>query len=264
MKSRKSVELNQRFNKRWLGYLTAAGAAGVALTAGTPAARADIIYTPVNLGFAGNGSLSVSEIGLTLTGFTSNSTIRQGTTDGGAWRLHQAGAGVKAFGPMFVGPAPLPFGAFIGSYQKGGFRFSSRMAFVHGSLGRTGSTWTWYPSAGGGFYWRIRNFNSLHPLSATRGSGFWGSSTGYLGFAFGPAGDVRYGWASLDISEVTGTGYVYYDVSLTGYAYNAVVGAPITAGQISSTPEPGTLGLLALGSVGLGFWRRRKAVTSDK
>jgi hypothetical protein len=50
---------------------------------------------------------------------------------------------------------------------------------------------------------------------------------------------------------------VYYNEVLTGYAYNTVPNASITAGEGFRTPEPGTLGLLALGSLGLGFWRRR-------
>jgi PEP-CTERM motif len=39
----------------------------------------------------------------------------------------------------------------------------------------------------------------------------------------------------------------------------------LLAGQ-SGVPEPGTLGLLALGSLGLSFWRRRKQepVASDR
>ena len=43
---------------------------------------------------------------------------------------------------------------------------------------------------------------------------------------------------------------------VTGYAYDTIANQPIAAGQ-TSTPEPGTLGLLALGSLGLGFWRRK-------
>jgi hypothetical protein len=54
-----------------------------------------------------------------------------------------------------------------------------------------------------------------------------------------------------------------YNEVLTGYAYDTVAGQSILAGQ-TGTPEPGTLGLLALGSQGLGFWRRRKAVGSQQ
>jgi hypothetical protein len=40
-----------------------------------------------------------------------------------------------------------------------------------------------------------------------------------------------------------------YNEVLTGYAYETVAKQAITAGQ-GTTPEPGTLGLLALGSLG--------------
>jgi len=45
--------------------------------------------------------------------------------------------------------------------------------------------------------------------------------------------------------------------TLGGFAYDTVAEEPIVAGQ-GLTPEPGTLGLLALGSLGLGLWRRKK------
>ena len=47
---------------------------------------------------------------------------------------------------------------------------------------------------------------------------------------------------------------------LTGYAYDTVADQAVTAGE-GQTPKPGTLDLLALGSLGLGFWRRRAGNT---
>ena len=48
-----------------------------------------------------------------------------------------------------------------------------------------------------------------------------------------------------------------YNELLTGYAHDTVARLSIDAGHTSATPEPGTLGLLTLGSLGLGFWRRK-------
>jgi hypothetical protein len=50
--------------------------------------------------------------------------------------------------------------------------------------------------------------------------------------------------------------------NINEYAYDTVANQSIFAGQTTaSTPEPGTLGLLALGSLGFGFWRKRKTGT---
>jgi hypothetical protein len=60
-------------------------------------------------------------------------------------------------------------------------------------------------------------------------------------------------------------GCIDFTATLVNYAYNTVPDQPILFGQTSSpAPEPGTLGLLALGSLGLGFWRRRKADGSQQ
>ena len=91
-------------------------------------------------------------------------------------------------------------------------------------------------------------------------------------------GQTHYGWARLSVeyqppSQITAT--------LTGYAYETIPGKAIIAGatkgpddgaqpvpatHTSSTPEPATLGMLALGAPGLSIWRREEpvAATSDK
>jgi hypothetical protein len=100
----------------------------------------------------------------------------------------------------------------------------------------------------------------------------------YLGVKFKIKGQTHYGWARLSVqyqppSQITAT--------LTGYAYETIPGKAIIAGatkgpddgaqpvpatHTSSTPEPATLGMLALGAPGLSIWRREEpvAATSDK
>ncbi|HXJ93783.1 MAG TPA: PEP-CTERM sorting domain-containing protein [Terriglobia bacterium] len=270
MKSRKTVELNKGFNKRWLGYAAAAGAAGVGMLATAPPARADIIFTPTESKVPVNGSLGldVNHDGTTdfnLTNFaTLHTLIRGGKTSifnyyGGA-RMN-----VSPLGNLVVGHsasvARLPFGAFIGSYQNGAFNQGTRMASVAGGFG-TKWVWSYYLPGRG---WQHGTHVSRHPFLTSQGQGSWrGDGTGYLGFLFTAADGFHYGWASFDITELTSPSSVSYNEVLTGYAYNTVPDASITAGEGFRTPEPGTLGLLALGSLGLGFWRRRKAVGSQQ
>jgi hypothetical protein len=91
----------------------------------------------------------------------------------------------------------------------------------------------------------------------------------YLGFKFQIGAKTHYGWARLNArlqgSKIT--------LVLTGYAYETVAGKAIKAGQTKEvvddrtnedfgfgatpdTPQPASLGMLAMGSQGLSVWRR--------
>jgi hypothetical protein len=86
----------------------------------------------------------------------------------------------------------------------------------------------------------------------------------YLGVKFLDAGgNLHYGWVRVTTNFVFAT--------ITGYAYETIPNKPILAGAISEadeaaltptdvTPQPATLGHLALGAAGLASWRREEEV----
>ncbi|HEV2176536.1 MAG TPA: PEP-CTERM sorting domain-containing protein [Terriglobia bacterium] len=93
----------------------------------------------------------------------------------------------------------------------------------------------------------------------------------FLGLRFDINGQVHFGWAELNVRAGKQGGSPHINATLLGFAYDTVAGQSLLAGETGPldvsgppTPEPGTLGLLALGSLGLGFWRRRKAVASSQ
>jgi PEP-CTERM motif len=229
MKSRKSVAFNERFNKSWLGYAAAAGATGVGMLATAQLAPADIIYTPANISLQTFGPtfLDVNNDG--IVDFRFFGTITGGTGPRGFYstRLLRASAyGLNGF------KGPLNRGAVIGAADS--FAKSGGMATSQ----------------------RLHLFSGAGTLTYRQGP--WADVLGYLGLEFQIDGQTHFGWAELDVNFESGDG------SILGYAYDTVAEQSLEAGQTSSTPEPGTLGLLALGSLGLGFWRRRKAVGSQQ
>jgi len=265
MNSRKEASLSEHLTKRWLGYAAAAGAAGIGLISAAPAAKADTIYTRTYSLVPVNGSLTLdfNHDGIPDLRLTNFASAWVGET-WAPWKGWYRGvAGMSASRALMVGngrgPSLLAPGAFIGSYQNGGFTGSGRMAALKGTFG----SWTydrWYS----GGRWHFHHGKFLHPFAASYSAGDWtAGGTGYLGIVFSAADGFHYGWASIDIREYSSLLDFRYREIVTGYAYNTVPNAPITAGEGFHTPEPGTLGLLALGSLGIGLWRR-KTVTGKK
>ena len=100
---------------------------------------------------------------------------------------------------------------------------------------------------------------SINRLDMAWGEGYDGSNfleagVGYVGFTFDLGNGAQYGFIEVDMDGAplnTGT--------LVGYGY-ADAGESVFAGQRPSRnlPEPGALGVLALGSIGVLAWRRKR------
>ena len=79
---------------------------------------------------------------------------------------------------------------------------------------------------------------------------------GFIGFKFDAGNGTQYGWARVRMDS----GPSANTYTLIDYAF-ADPGENIATGQV---PEPGSLGLLALGGAGLLAWRKRRKKEARK
>ncbi|HXJ95586.1 MAG TPA: PEP-CTERM sorting domain-containing protein [Terriglobia bacterium] len=244
----KATRISERLEQRLAAYALAAGAAGVGLLAAAPA-RADVIYTPANQTLT-NGTLiidlnhdAVSDFQFTNFGGSLPCCVKR--LDGGQSvffrTLNVNGLGNPGNQVMLQGSsaAALERGALIGP----GANFGSPRAMA-------GEVYVIAYSTGTG-----QGRKSAYPFGPWANNG-----ERFLGLMFDVSGQEHFGWAELTVTTGVTPGFPgspFVTATLTGYAYDTVAGQSLTAGQ-GQTSEPGTLGLLALGSLGLGLWRRRK------
>jgi hypothetical protein len=95
-------------------------------------------------------------------------------------------------------------------------------------------------------------------FTATFFGQFQSGKAGFAGLSFSTAGHQHeYGWIELSFTEQGGRPY---SLDALGFGVDTTPGQTIDAGQISNSPEPGTLGLaiLAAGAVGVEALRRRR------
>jgi hypothetical protein len=234
-RSRLQIPLGERLNTRLASYAAAASAAGVGMLATATAANARIAYTPVYILIQPDSTLpldlnhdGINDFSFVYKTFTTFSSAH--FTSGA---VHPAQAGNAILG-----------------YSTG--RFGCHVVVARQAGDRIG--------AGS----RFGPYETL--FTARRYCFGFGRSGDYLGLEFTVHGQKHFGWARLNVQPF----------ALTGYAYETVPGKGIRAGQTgpevgdSSVPElysapaatatlkPATLGLLALGQLGLDVWRREK------
>jgi hypothetical protein len=83
-------------------------------------------------------------------------------------------------------------------------------------------------------------------------------TSGFFGFQFDAGAGTQYGWGRLTAAGDSPVN----TYTIVDYAY-ADVGESIATGQISAVPEPTSLGLLALGGLGVLANRRRKTSSAS-
>jgi hypothetical protein len=140
------------------------------------------------------------------------------------------------------GPAELPSNAVVG--PGGSFKN------VHHQRQLLADAW-----------WR--GFFSITASNSGVGGNWANRKVGYLGLKFDIRGETHYGFATLQVKpsvDYRGGANPRVNGALLGYAYDATPDQPIVTGQRSgagmtsesASPQPGTLGALAMGSAGPG------------
>jgi hypothetical protein len=247
---RTTAKLSEPTNRRLNMYALAAGAAGVGVLALAQPVEAKIVYTPANvvIGYGGVGSynLDLNHDGVTDVHFQMYAHgYNCGDRGWAVFRFFETAP--SGNGVVGAPPAALNSGSKIGSRQEF-YAGRGQMAFKYLSgCGHGGEGGNW--------------------LNA---------SDRYLGLAFRIHGRTHYGWARLSVRYHFLHGLT---ATLTGYAYETISGRSIIAGKtkgpadeagegvsgtldspinpIPDTPQPASLGLLALGAQAVPLWRRK-------
>jgi hypothetical protein len=211
---------------RWTIYATAGAATAVVCA---PSAEGDIHHFDVNESFDARNTSHTYQF------------ERFGLVPGAAlYFLHAAGAngGRAAFFIGATNSAHTATGQFVG-IQSNGFTYVGKIS----SNLNVSTLPGFLPSNG--------KLASLASGAGFPNSQWLDAGTGFIAFRFNLGAGREYGWARVRMDE----GIPFHPFTLIDYAF-ADPGESISTGQV---PEPGSLGLLALGGAGLLAWRQKRA-----
>jgi hypothetical protein len=246
---RKPANLSESLHHQLSMYALAASAAGVGALCFAKPAEARIVYTPAHVAIKANGGvfrIDLDHDGSPDFGLWNRSSsanywrallVRESQSPNEIWMTKTVCGGSSG-----SGAAPLPKGKRIG--PNGEFKHSQYASMAY--VGKATSCGPW-----------ARQSN----LQA------------YLGLKFTINGKIHFGWARVKVDTRRQDGP--FSATLTGYACETIPGKAIIAGATkgpddaeptaalsSHTPEPATLGALALGAPGLSIWRRKESAAS--
>jgi hypothetical protein len=254
-KGRGARQVCEAVEKRLLSYAAAAGAAGVGMLALTQPAQGKIVYTQAHIPININGGIAHLDLN------------HDGINDFQFYAFYSLSKSGVFIGRLVVTPA---------QHLNRGLSVHTSHGLVCAVALPKGRT------IGPRGHFQPGKSNLI--MAATSGDSHgqarycpWVNlSQAYLGLKFVINGKFHFGWARVNKKP----SYIG-PATITGYAYETIPGKPIIAGATKSpddvaqpvpathtspTPEPATLGMLALGAPGLSIWRREEpvAATSDR
>jgi hypothetical protein len=274
---RKPVILSESTERRLGTYGLAASAAGVtALALAVPAADAKIVYTQTHVQLQDNQPLALD---FNHDGKTDFFLLFKGPRGsvGGFYYEYLAACHrpiTATHGYECLSSASSTYNPLNGiRVNKTGF-FTAN-AILAGKGIQKGERFKDKVAVGmGGVNWEISFTTGRTEWAGPWVNGGKGVKNRYLGVKFQIKGRSHFAWARL---TVTTTPPHDFKATLTGYAYETIPGKAIIAGQTKGsddaddsfgqpnptsqtmpTPEPATLGALAIGAPALSIWRRKE------